>query len=269
MSSVVVTWKGRCESADGQARLLAELGDLASLHVARWREPPQRPAISDMLASQRRAGLPQEPDLRPWDETVEGNILVCGDVAPDPEIFAAAIGANPTPLEVVRPPRHSFAHVRLERLRLKGVEFRFFDPRELYPGEDRFSFVFLQSDEFPFLDGLIASARGPQWCARIAAEGLTGADWYVECPSLHLRGFLEEWAVLLLSWIKHFHVPDLLFNHDGVLEGHERRRRIFEDLERSLGRDGARANVLKFLRIDFQAKSRTFAAELAAMRARK
>lgn len=269
MSSVVVTWKGRCESPDGQARLLAELGELASWHVACWNEPLQRPDLSAALAAQRRAGLSQEPDLRLWDETIAGNILVCGDVAADRRTFSAAIAANPTTLDVVQPPRHSFAHVRLDRLHLRGVEFRFFDPRELYPGEDRFSCLFLRSDEFPFLNGLIAAVRGPQWCRRITAEGLAGAGWYVECPALHLRGFLEEWIVLLLAWIRYFHVPDLIFDHGGPLAGYEPRRQVFAKFERDLGRERAHANVLKFLGVDFRARSRAFAAELAALRARE
>lgn len=266
---MVVTWKGRCDSPDGQALLLAELGELASHHVGTWQKPVQRPVISDTLAAQRRTGLPQEPDLLLWDETIEGNILVCGDVVADNDAFAAAIAANPASLEIVRSPQHSFVHVRLKRLRLRGLEFRFFDPRELYPGEDRFSCIFLRSDEFPFLDGLIASARGPQWCARITAEGLAGADWYVECPSLHMRGFLEEWTGLLLSWIKYFHIADLAFDHRGPLEGYGRRRQAFANFERDMGRESARAHVLKFLRVDFGARSRTFAAELAAMRAQE
>lgn len=267
MSSVVVTWKGRCAERAARARVLCALGDVASDHAARWQQAVSRPAVSDLLALQRRDGLPADPDIRHWDETVAGNILVCGDLVGQPDAFAAAIRANPTPLEIVPSPGHPHTHVRLQRLRLRGIEFRFYDPRELYPGEDRFSFVFLKSDEFPFLDGLIASARGPQWCARITAEGLRGAQWYVECPSLHLRDFLEDWTVLLLSWIKRFHVPDLEFDWRGRLNGYEGRREIFARFEEKLGVERACAHVLDFLRGDFRTRSRSFAAELAGLRA--
>lgn len=265
MSSVMVTWKGRCADVAAQARLLEEIEPLAAAHASRRASPPLLPRVSALLAADRGDALPVEPDLRHWDETVEGNVLICGDLLEDRAALAdAAAAARPAPA-VVRSPRHFWPHVRVSRLHLRGIDFRFYDPRDLYPGEDRFSLVFLRCEEFPFLDGLIAAARGPEWCARIVAPGLSGADWYVECPSLHLRGHLEAWTVSLLSWIRYFHVPDLTFDCRGRLEGYSYRADSHADLERSDGADFARAHGLTYLRKSFADRADAFDAELGRL----
>jgi len=64
----------------------------------------------------------------------------------------------------------------LHELGVRGIDFRVFDPRVLYPSEDRFSFVFLESKEAPFLDGLIAAIDDREFTAKVYVSGLQSAS---------------------------------------------------------------------------------------------
>ena len=45
--------------------------------------------------------------------------------------------------------------IAIDAAHIAGINFRMYDPRELYPGEDRVSFTFLTAPNAPFLDGRI------------------------------------------------------------------------------------------------------------------
>ena len=255
MSSVVAAWKGRCAHPSTRDALLQALLGIAQDHAERWDGPtPKRPAVSDKMAGLRAEGLPEEPRLRHWDREISGRILLRSDVARDQAAFAEALRQAGLPAMTSPHNARRFMHVRMERLRVKGFDFRFYDPRALYPAEDRFSCVFLQCEAFPYLDGLMANVSGPDRCARMTFDDSQGIEWYIECPFLHLRYFLEDWNIMLLSWMKYFFVPDLYYWQHDHLAGHEPHQTAFDAAVARLGRDDACSRVFDRIRAEFAAE---------------
>ena len=85
--------------------------------------------------------------------------------------------------------------------RLSGIDFRLYDPKELHPGADRLSFVFLETNAAPFLDGrLVQVDRGEDHDADTIRE----ASFYLRGPKVHLHSYLEDWIDLLFSWVKYW-----------------------------------------------------------------
>lgn len=236
MGSVIVTWKGRCPGRDTQDELLSHLEVLAQRNDARWSRPaPPRPAFLEIITQQRGQGLPALPNIRRYDQVLSGTILVRSDLVPDRQAFAAEAkrwGITPEPEDPSRPGHFV---LRLNRLRVRGLDFRLFDPRGLYPGQDRMSFVFLECEDAPFLDGMLAAVDGPDWCASHTMDLIRSADWYVQCPFIHLRYLLEEWTDEFLSWIKFFFVPDLRYWRNDDLPGYGQHRGRLEEVQSRLG----------------------------------
>lgn len=191
MGSVYVTWRGQCADREQQEHLLSYLRRWAERNVARRASPLEDlNALSKMLHASRAEGLPDIPDLTVFDQTVEGNILVNADLFEDKE--RAFEQAGQLGLEVERSKDGNF--IRLQRLTLHGIQFRLYDPRGLYPGEDRMGFVFLQSDESPFLEGALVLVDDHACCQLYSAEVIKQADWHVSLPYVHLRYYLEDWC---------------------------------------------------------------------------
>ena len=154
--------------------------------------------------------------------------------------------------------------VFLERARLSGIDFKLFDPRALYPDADRLSFVFLDANEAPFLDGrLVQVARG-ETRTRHDAELIRAASFYLSAPNIQLRGYLEDWADLLLSWVKYFFVEDLAWRRREEMQGYEDYRDIFLDVETTLGRARAEQATFDAIVATFAQHAEHWSKEVAA-----
>ena len=236
MSSVVVSWKGRCVEREAQKELLFFAHLLAQHHQARWAElPAPRPKVLEVLNKQRSEGLPQLPDIRKLDRDLSGRIVVCSDVMENESVFAAEAARLGLPCERLERNSTSLrSALTLNRLRVRGVDFRLFDPRGLYPGEDRMSFVFLAS-EAPFLDGLLGLVHDRKRCETSPNPLVGAADWYIECPFVHLRDYLMAWFADLLAWMKFFFIPDLRYYPAEDLGEYEKLRRALEQLQSKIG----------------------------------
>ena len=263
MSSVIVTWKGRCEDQKVWQDLLADFGPIAWDNRHRWAEEQPMPRIVRQIARSRKAG-PMPVYVKTFDQDVRGKIVMCSDIAEDGKALREELAGHGVACEDETGTSRHFLF-RLQSVHLKGVEFRLFDPRELYPGEDRFSCVFLECLSMPFLDGYLVRASGPEWCRSVKKPQLAGIDWYIESPYLHLRRYYESWTVLVLSWMKFFYIPALSYVHDETLSGYDRHSRIFGMLEEKMGPRAARQRVVEELRRQFALEARRLVKDLASI----
>jgi len=212
MPSVIVRWSGFCPRCPQRDDLLSRLGTLAALSHSYLGDTP----------------------FRLFDETIEGNIVVSGNLLradrrptlkrireAEPDAGAGGIEFRAAgPLQ----PRQGKAKEDLYVLRtarLRGLEFRLYDGRGLYPDEDRVSFVFVDDPEHPELDGALVIVEDHAECLCYTSEFVQRADWFLTVPNIHLRYYLEEWMDLLLGWVKHFTIPDLWYRRYEELPHYE------------------------------------------------
>jgi hypothetical protein len=263
MGSVIVTWKGPCRDRDLQQELLSYLQTLAECSDARWSgPPPQRPAVLEILSRERAEGRLVLPNIRRFDEELSGKILVRTDLTSDPEALVAEAERCGVPHHLEDPLRPRHALLRLNRLRVRGLDFRLFDPRDLYPGENRMSFVFVESDAAPFLNGLLAAIDDGAWCRTHPLESIRTGDWYLQCPFIHLRYYLEEWTDTLLAWVKFFFMPDLQYWRYDDLSGYTRNREMFEELQSLVGAAHAKERVFAGILDSFEREADTWMREM-------
>jgi hypothetical protein len=97
------------------------------------------------------------------------------------------------------------------------------------------SFVFLECEEHPFLDGWLVEIANAEDCAASGAEALRDADFYLCAPSVHLRYYLEDWTDCLFSWIKFFFIGDFWWHRWEEMQGFADYRQVFEDLQADRG----------------------------------
>ncbi len=239
MPSVVVAWKGNCRHTQVRYRLLGYLHRLAALsdEYLRMRQPA-RPFILDKMQEQRGRALRPRANSEAVDWPVRGRVLVSSGIGPDaPLLLARAREAN---LPIVMhdggdgPPL-----IEIEAARLRGLDFKLFDPRGLYPGADRMSFVFLECPDYPFLDGRMVEAASGEDCAASGIEALSGALAYLASPSIHLRYYLEDWTDCLFSWIRFFFIGDLWWHRWEELQGYDDYRGVFEQVQADRGGEAA------------------------------
>ncbi|HVO92267.1 MAG TPA: hypothetical protein VMT22_05470 [Terriglobales bacterium] len=237
MSSIIVAWKGGCAERVRQDDLLSHVRLLAAENAARWKRAPRKLlSVQRILSQERGEGLPVMPDVREFDQEIDGRILVCADVAQEQKKFraeAARCGISCLQLDSDR--YRPMTALKLRRLRIRGLDFRLYDPRVLYPDEDRVSFVFLESETAPFLSGLLGFVHDLDRCVGSVNPYVRAADWYIECPFVHLRYYLESWFDDFLGWIKFFFVPDLHFTRQQDADTYEGLRQALEKLERRMG----------------------------------
>ena len=120
--------------------------------------------------------------------------------------------------------------------RLSGIDFRLYDPNQLHPDADRLSFVFLETEAAPFLDGrLVQVDRGKDHEAEIIRE----AAFYLRGPKVHLHAYLDDWIDLLFSWVKYFFVGDLWWRRFEDMQGYEDYREVFSDVQNTMGTERA------------------------------
>ncbi|ODR98947.1 hypothetical protein AUC68_07235 [Methyloceanibacter methanicus] len=216
MSPVNVVWKGNCRSAQARTRLLNYLQRLARLSDSYLR-PGDRPHLTVVGEGHR----PPRANIELVDELCKGEILVSSDITEHPERLIARAREAGLPVRVA--PDGDAYHIVLDEVRVQGIDFRLFDPRGLYPDNDRMSFVFIDCPEHHFLDG------------RLVKVTRDDDTTLFSCPSLQLQSYLEDWTDCLFSWIRFFLMGDLWWRRHEELHGYNDYRGVFEVVQTTRG----------------------------------
>lgn len=264
MGSVIAVWKGQCPQRDIQNELLAFLQRLAKAHVERRSSmPTRRPKFVDKLSAWRAENVPTQPQIEVFDQELTGRILVRSDVWEDHAgLIAAARRSGLDVLPEALNSKHGL--LRLERVSVRGLDFQLYDPRDLYPGEDRVSFVFLQNDDLPELSGCLVKVAGKSTCELSRNELIQSADWFLESPFLHLRYYLEEWFDAFMAWVKFFFVPDLFFHRYEANPGYSEVEASLSSLKERVGYPTARDMFFEALLSGFAHEADQWGHQLAA-----
>ncbi len=212
MSSVNVVWKGNCRSLEARSRLLADLHKLARLSDSYLRRV-ERPFLS--VVGEDRAQ--PRPNIEMIDEVREGRVLVSSAIGPHKQTLIAR--AQKAGLTVLPAKDRETEMIVLDAVRLRGIDFKLFDPRALYPHNDRMSFVFIESPEHHFLDG------------RLVQISKAGDSVVLASPSVELQSYLEDWTDCLFSWIRFFLMGDFWWRRHEELQGYTDYRGVFEAVQ--------------------------------------
>jgi hypothetical protein len=244
MPSVIVGWKGSCRDARIRTRLLGHLHRLAlrSDDYIRSRQL-ERPAFLNLVNEQRTNSLRTRANIETIDRQIPGPVLVSSFISTSPEALIER--ARQAGLSVIN--RSDSAHpplIAVDKGKLIGLDFKLFDPRGIYPGEDRMSFVFVECPEYPFLDGRLVEIAEVSDCPTGEGETLLEASAYLATPSIHLRYFLEDWTDCLFSWVKFFFVGDFWWHRWEEMQGYVDYRGVFQELQDE--RDGEEAETASF-----------------------
>jgi len=236
MSSVVVGWTGRCPDPRDRARLVAHLQRLAEVSDSYLRTlPPARSIVG--LTPNTPSSKPRcaRANIEHVNRAISGQIVISNGIVQDQNAFPTA--AREANLPAVDHPEIDRASITwLNSARLSGIDFRLYDPKELHPGADRLSFVFLETNAAPFLDGrLVQVDRGEDHDADTIRE----ASFYLRGPKVHLHSYLEDWIDLLFSWVKYFFVGDLWWRRFEEMQGYEDYREVFSDVQSTMGTERA------------------------------
>ncbi|MGD9069106.1 MAG: hypothetical protein PVJ46_07530 [Methyloceanibacter sp.] len=224
MSSVNVVWRGNCRGLEARARLLEYLQQLAHLSESYLR-PGERPHLTVVRERQD----PPRANIEMVDEIRQGGVGVSTDITAHPEMLLARAREAGLP---VRAAGEGKSLVLLDEVRLRGIDFQLFDPRGLYPENDRMSFVFIESPEHHFIDGRLVRVSG------------TDRATLLSCPSLQLKSYLEDWTDCLFSWIRFFLMGDLWWRRYEELQGYCDYRGVFEAIQTTHG--SAEAEIATF-----------------------
>jgi hypothetical protein len=264
MSSIIRKWRGCCPSRYQQNKLLAFIHRFAGINEQfRLLPPPKRPKVLEILAGLHEPSGPTLTYASLFDHEITGRILVRSDLFEDKQAIAEAASRQGIEWKWENPSRPDQFLLCLDRLRLRGLDFRLFDPRRLYPGEDRMGFVFLESPQFPALSGLLSMVEGADYCQRYSDEFIERGDWYVQCPYLHLRYYLEEWTISFLAWTKYFFIADLSYHGWNGIEEYEGLSDAFDALENSVGSAKARRMIFDRLMEEFAREVEQWTDQLA------
>jgi hypothetical protein len=191
------------------------------------------------VSNEQRGGAPRaRRNIESIDDEISGTILVSSWIGPDPARLAASARASGADI-IEDPDAKRGALIAVNHARLRGIDFKLFDPRGLYPDADRMSFVFFECPEHPVLDGRLVEIATTEDCAASGSPALSSADLYLCAPSLHLRYYLEDWTDCLFSWIKFFFVGDFWWHRWAELQGYTDYRQVFEDLQADRGSENA------------------------------
>jgi hypothetical protein len=231
---------------------LAETSDT----FLRTRLPPRNPGLNGKGHSRRA-------NVECISQTITGQIVISSGVAPDRDDFIAAAEAAGLPA-MDHPEMNRASIALLQDARLSGIDFKLFDPRELHPGADRLSFVFLETGTAPFLDGRLVQVDRGEACRRHDAELIRGASFYLGAPSIELHSYLEDWSDLLLSWVKHFFIEDLSWRRWEEMQGYDDYRDVFLDVETALGKTRAEQATFDAILATFAQHAEHWSQEVAA-----
>jgi hypothetical protein len=243
MSTVAVVWKGNCREPRTRHRLLGHLHRLAARSDEYLRlHQPERPRVLDALNQSRGEALRARANVESIDDEISGEVLISSWTSQNPKALIAA--AREAGVSLVEDPEAKGPPLlAIRRARLRGIDFKLFDPRGLYPGADRMSFVFLDCPEYPFLDGRLVEMATSEDCAASGSAALSGADLYLCAPSVHLRYYLEDWTDCLFSWTRFFFVGDFWWHRHEEMQGYADYRQVFEDLQTERGSEAAEAGA--------------------------
>jgi hypothetical protein len=237
MSSVVIGWTGRCPDPRVRARLVGHLNRLAEINDDYLRTRlPEPEAVNG--ARERQAERRSRANIEHISKAIPGPILITSGIVRDPSAFIEA--AREAALPALDHPEIDRAVMTLlPGGRLNGIDFRLFGPRQGDSGADRLSFVFLETEATPFLDGRLVQVDRGAKSRDHAAEIMRSASIHLGGPIVHLHGYLEDWIDLLFSWVKYFFIGDLWWRRGEEMQGYEDYREVFSDLQASLGADRA------------------------------
>ncbi|HUU66290.1 MAG TPA: hypothetical protein VMW57_03285 [Methyloceanibacter sp.] len=232
MPSVDVVWTGHCRDPQIRYRLLGHLHRLAALSETYLRQ--DEPSFVLSLVGEKFTPPPRA-HIETIDHDVSGRILISSWIGPHPDTLVTR--AREAGLTVVEPDGDGPQLIQLDRVRLRGLDFKLFDPEGLYPGADRMSFVFLECPEFHFLDGRLVeiAAGATKGESRGGTDALRAGKVYLTSPSVHLRAYLEDWTDCLFSWIRFFLVGDFSWQRREELQGYSDYRGVFEQLQTERG----------------------------------
>ncbi|MEZ5898531.1 MAG: hypothetical protein R3D51_03460 [Hyphomicrobiaceae bacterium] len=216
MPSVEARWSGRCRDRQKQDELSRYLKVLAEINHGYWADYPA-PIAGINRAMHRAAGIEPlaDPTWREFDIPIEGRIVVSGDVvrrgSGDAKECNADLGARlrEARLPVFMTETSAVCHTSLPRCRLKGIDLVLFDPRRLFPGNDRLSFVFLSETGCPLLENVTVEVHERGVFANTSNVEADEVDCYLGAPTLHLRYMHEAFLDCLMAWIKWHFVEDL------------------------------------------------------------
>jgi hypothetical protein len=238
MSSVVIGWTGRCPDPRARARLVGHLHRLAEISDDYLRTRLPEAPVPSGTRKRRAKGRSPRGNIEHVSQTISGQILVSSGIAREKRAFIEA--TREADLPAIDHPEIERASMTLLRdARLSGIDFRLFDPRQLHPGADRLSFVFLETEATPFLDGRLVQVDRGEACREHEAPIIRDASYYLGGPNIHLHSYLEDWTDLLFSWVKYFFVGDLWWRRWEEMQGYEDYRKVFCDLQTTLGPDRA------------------------------
>jgi len=280
MPSVSVNWSGTCSSVVDQDEMLGLLRQLAELCRTLLEIPTLRHPFLEMMTARRTEHLAPRAPVEWIDSHLAGKIFVNAGIFADqqklgeecerlhlPAIDFSRADAHQSAF-VLDLTEHSSRLVCLSRARIRGINFQIYDPRQLYPGEDRLSFLFLDCPDTHFVSGVICEAFHPAQCpGLIDFAALPRMDWYIRQPEIHLRYYLEEWIDRLLAWVKYYFVRDLDWWHWEHMTNSEQTARYFNtwhDLNQAKGLAKARAESFEEIPSIFMSEALTWRAQMAA-----
>jgi len=238
MPSVIVTWAGRCFEDRKRQLLCSQLRELAHLSHSYFERPTP---------------------FRFFDGVLKGNILVSGALVPgyigteETRVRGHVPAASPGPIDIrLAGPQPRAVQVseelfHISRVKVYGIEFRLYDGRHLYDGEDRISFVFADSTAIPELNGHLVHVEDQEQCRDYTSDLVKEADWFLTKPHIHLRDYCEDWMDILLGWVRYFHIPHLNYWRWQRLSGYQTCVEIWQDKDRRFTRD----LVFEFLKHSF------------------
>lgn len=216
MSVVDVVWKGNCRSAEARYRLLGYLHRLA-LRSEAYLHMREAPGGAVPAAHEQ----PLRPDIEVFDEVRQGPVFVASSIGAHPDILVTrALEAG---LGIDCAGAGDAESIVLEEVRLRGIDFKLFDPKAHDPAHDRMSFVFMECPEHHFLDGRLVEVK------------TADAALHLSSPHLRLDSYLEDWTDCLFSWIRFFLMGDFWWRRRDELQGYTDYRSVFEELQTSCG----------------------------------
>lgn len=226
MSSVDVLWNGNCRDPQIRYRLLSHLHLLATLSDS-YLGQEESTLVLGVVGDQQAA--PPRANIETIDEEVSGRIVISSGISAHPETLIAR--AREAELTVIDAEDEGGHLIVLDQVRLRGIDFKLFDPEGDHPGGGRMSFVFLECPEYHFLDGrLVEIVRG---------GGDDGGHILLRRPSIHLRSYLEDWTDCLFSWIRFFLIGDFWWERREELQGYVDYREVFGELQTERGSEAA------------------------------
>ena len=97
----------------------------------------------------------------------------------------------------------------------------------------RLRLAFLESPDWPFLDGRLVQIEG------------SGAEPLLGPPTMTIEHHLEDWFCLLLCWMKHFFIPDLRWRGRAEMQGSDEFLDVMAGVELALGKERAECASLE------------------------